>query len=90
VVCGRREDILRSRVLPDHHSARASGWIPARGFGRATYPSLNLSPRKQKERTLKAARTEARELLAPVYGWFTKGFDTPILKDSMALLAELQ
>ena len=34
-------------------------------------------------------RTEARDLLAPVYGWFTEGFDTPDLKDAKALLDEL-
>jgi predicted ATPase len=34
-------------------------------------------------------RAEARDLLAPVYGWFTEGFDTPDLKDAKALLAEL-
>jgi predicted ATPase len=34
-------------------------------------------------------REEARELLAPVYGWFTEGFDTRDLKEAMALLAEL-
>jgi class 3 adenylate cyclase/tetratricopeptide (TPR) repeat protein len=33
--------------------------------------------------------TEARELLAPVYGWFTEGFDTPALQDAKALLDEL-
>jgi class 3 adenylate cyclase/predicted ATPase len=32
---------------------------------------------------------EARELLAPVYGWFTEGFDTPDLKAAKALLDEL-
>ncbi len=32
---------------------------------------------------------EARELLAPVHGWFTEGFDTADLKDAKALLAEL-
>jgi predicted ATPase len=32
---------------------------------------------------------QARELLAPVYGWFTDGFDTPDLKEARALLAEL-
>ena len=32
---------------------------------------------------------EARELLAPVYGWFTEGFDTVDVKDAGALLAEL-
>jgi tetratricopeptide (TPR) repeat protein len=34
-------------------------------------------------------RQEAYELLAPVYGWFTKGFDTKDLLDAEALLAEL-
>jgi class 3 adenylate cyclase/predicted ATPase len=33
--------------------------------------------------------TDARDLLAPVYGWFTEGFDTPDLKDAKALLDEL-
>jgi predicted ATPase len=32
---------------------------------------------------------EARELLAPVYGWFSEGFDTRDLKDAKALLEEL-
>jgi class 3 adenylate cyclase/predicted ATPase len=32
---------------------------------------------------------EARDLLAPVYGWFTEGFGTPDLKDAKALLDEL-
>ena len=34
-------------------------------------------------------RAEARDLLAPVYGWFTEGFDTADLKDAEALLGEL-
>jgi len=33
--------------------------------------------------------TDARETLAPVYDWFTEGFDTPDLKDAKALLDEL-
>ena len=32
---------------------------------------------------------EARELLAPVYGWFTEGFDTRDLKEAKALLDEM-
>ena len=32
---------------------------------------------------------QARELLAPVYGWLTEGFDTHDLKDAKALLEEL-
>jgi class 3 adenylate cyclase/predicted ATPase len=34
-------------------------------------------------------RAEARDLLAPIYGWFTEGFDTTDLKEAGALLAEL-
>jgi class 3 adenylate cyclase/predicted ATPase len=34
-------------------------------------------------------KVEARELLAPVYGWFTEGFDTRDLKEAKALLEEL-
>jgi predicted ATPase len=33
---------------------------------------------------------EARDLLAPVYGWFTEGIDTPDLKEAEALLDELE
>jgi predicted ATPase len=34
--------------------------------------------------------TEARDLLAPVYGWFTEGFETPDLKEAKSLLDELR
>jgi predicted ATPase len=34
-------------------------------------------------------RDEARDLLAPAYGWFTEGFDTADLKDAAKLLSEL-
>ena len=33
--------------------------------------------------------SEAHDLLAPVYGWFTEGFDTPDLREAKALLIEL-
>jgi hypothetical protein len=32
-------------------------------------------------------RYEARELLAPIYSWFTEGFDTADLQEAKALLA---
>jgi predicted ATPase len=35
-------------------------------------------------------RGDARDLLVPVYGWFTEGFDTPDLKEGKALLDELE
>ena len=34
-------------------------------------------------------RSQARDLLAPVYGWFTEGFSTPVLREAKALLEEL-
>jgi predicted ATPase len=35
-------------------------------------------------------RDAARDLLAPVYGWFTEGFDTRDLREAKALLEELR
>ena len=34
-------------------------------------------------------RTEAYELLTPIYGWFTEGFDTADLQEANVLLEEL-
>jgi predicted ATPase len=34
-------------------------------------------------------RAEARDLLGPIYHWFTEGFDAPDLRDAKALLDEL-
>ena len=35
-------------------------------------------------------RSEAYEILAPVYGWFTEGFDTADLQEAKALLDALE
>ena len=35
-------------------------------------------------------RLQAHDLLAPVYGWFTEGFDTLDLKEAKGLLEELE
>jgi predicted ATPase len=34
-------------------------------------------------------RQQARDLLAPIYGWFTEGFDTLDLRESKTLLDDL-
>ena len=34
-------------------------------------------------------KTEARQMLAEIYGWFTEGFDTKDLQEAKALLEEL-
>ncbi len=36
-----------------------------------------------------SSSADESQFLAPVYGWFTEGFDTPDLKDAKALLDEL-
>jgi predicted ATPase len=62
-----------------------------------------LSPRRQEAKSLdlraamslahlwqqQGKQAEAHELLAPIYGWFTEGFDTADLLEAKALLAEL-
>jgi predicted ATPase len=34
-------------------------------------------------------RMRAHDLLAPLYGWFSEGFDTPVLKEAKTLLDKL-
>ncbi len=50
------------------------------------------TPRRHPPRRLwqsQSKTTDARDLLAPVYGWFAEGFDTQDLKEAKALLGEL-
>ena len=58
-------------------ASRPSHWSCAR--------HLSLSRLWQQQ----GKRDEARELLAPIYGWFTEGFDTADLQEAKALLEEL-
>jgi predicted ATPase len=80
-------------LSPEHDAAKAEGY-----FERA----LAVARQQQaKSWELRAAMSmarlwrsqgksqQARELLAPVYGWFTEGFDTRDLKEAKALLEEL-
>jgi predicted ATPase len=61
----------------DHISSESGSW----GFS----PATSLARLWQQQ----GKRQEAYDLLAPVYGWFTEGFDTADLKDAKALLEEL-
>jgi predicted ATPase len=87
----RIEGVLALKALPD--AAKAEAY-----FERA----LAVARQQQaKSWELRAAMSlarlwrdqgkvqQARELLAPVYGWFTEGFDTRDLKEAKALLEEL-
>ena len=62
------------------------GYLDAIQFG-----SFELRPTRSMARLWRdqGKRNEARDLLAPVYDWFTEGFDTLDLKEAKALLDEL-
>ena len=46
-------------------------------------------PQRPRLRHEQSKMHQARDLLAPVYGWFTEGFETRYLKEAKALLEEL-
>jgi predicted ATPase len=50
---------------------------------------LRASTRLARLRQSQGKTTEARDLLSPIYTWFTEGFDTADLTDAKALLDEL-
>jgi predicted ATPase len=90
-VCRLRGVLLLRQ--PGASQAEAEAWVQR---------ALDVARRQQaKSLELRAAtslarlwqqqgkRLEARELLAPVYGWFTEGFDTADLQEAKALLEEL-
>ena len=49
----------------------------------------SCSRRSQNNRRTPIKTTDGRDLLAPVYGWFTEGFDTADLKEAKAQLGDL-
>ena len=56
---------------------------------RTSHPSFGRSFAKAIVSILSAVRKLARDLLAPIYGWFTEGFDTLDLTEAKALLDQL-
>ena len=87
--------------LQGHLAPAAAGDAPG-GGGSLVAAALDVARRQQaKSLELRAAmslsrlwqqqgkRAEAHELLAPIYGWFTEGFDTADLREAKALLDAL-
>jgi len=65
------------------HGANPRARTGSRGFElRAAVDLARLLSAQQRQ-------AEARALLAPVYGWFTEGFETPDLQEAKALLETL-
>jgi len=74
-----RACVERDRQIADLGVERR---LPRQGVGRAAVSLARV--RRDQNR-----RTEACDLLAPVYAWFTEGFDTADLKEAKALLDQL-
>ena len=72
------------------NAAKAEGWalVVARQQQAKSW-ELRASMSLARLRRDQGKAQQARELLAPIYGWFTEGFDTRDLKEAKALLGEL-
>jgi len=74
----------RTQAEADYH--RAMAWCRNRNL---KWGELNAALRLARLWQADGRASGARELLAPVYGWFTEGFDNPVLRDAKKLLDEL-
>jgi hypothetical protein len=76
---------------PDPARPRTRSAPPSRSPASKTHGATNCAPPRASPGcgASRADGARARDLLAPVYGWFTEGFDTADLKEAKALLDEL-
>jgi predicted ATPase len=102
---GEAQQSADSWLLPEVHRVRGELLLPldqnneieecfARALKTAQAQSARLFELRAATSLARLRRDQgevrqARELLAPVYGWFTEGFDTRDLKEAKALLDEL-
>ena len=88
----RVQRCLSAILLPTWHG----GLLTAHGRGRGEHVrSAHPPPRPAATRLARIwysqdKTLEADDLLAPVYGWFTEGFDTADLQDAKALLENIR
>ena len=84
-------ELVLASAEPDESVAEASfhtALARARGQG-AKSRELRAATSLARLLARQGRREEARGLLAPVYGWFTEGFDSADLKEAKALLDSL-
>ena len=81
----------RIRQLPHHGDRGHRAEIKEGGGGLREWPAFKRRNEPSLARLWRdqGKVQQARDLLAPVYGWFTEGFDTRDLKEARALLEEL-
>jgi class 3 adenylate cyclase/predicted ATPase len=84
-----RGDIFRALGEPDLAMDQYQAAIDVAGQLEAKFWELRAAMSMARLWRDQGRREEARDLLAPVYGWFTEGFDTLDLKDAKTLLDEL-
>ena len=75
--------------MPALPEAGVAAYVQQR-FGDAAWSTSRAAISLSRLWQSQGKRTAAHELLAPVYGWFTEGFDTADLQEAKALLAELE
>ena len=85
-------EFLGSRAGEDHAAAEASLRQALATSQRQTAKAFELRAAMSLARLWQqqGRRHEAYNLLAPIYDWFTEGFDTPNLQEAKALLEELE
>ena len=97
------DTVVRGRAVPSQgglapapscSGCSAGGSVLSAGPRRRAPPTgqiLGATGRHEPRSPVAAAgqAAEAYELLAPIYGWFTEGFDTADLQEAKALLTEL-
>jgi class 3 adenylate cyclase/predicted ATPase len=86
-----RGELVLEQAVPDTHAAETY-FQQARAMARhqhATLLELRAAMSLSRLWQRHGKRVEARELLAPVYGWFTEGFDTADLQEAKSLLDTL-
>ena len=86
------EELLLRQAVPDEEQAATCFQQALDVARRQQAKSLELRAATSRARLWQrqGKRTEARELLAEVYGWFTEGFDTADLQEAKVLLEELE
>jgi predicted ATPase len=90
---GERDALKGDLLLARGLHAEAEVWyrtaIEAARAQAAKMWELRAATRLARLWHLQGKTIEARDLLAPIYGWFTEGFDTNDLKEAKALLEDL-
>jgi predicted ATPase len=84
-------ELLLRQAIPDVPQAEAcfQQALDVARYQQAKFWELRATMSLSRLWQRQGKRAAAHELLAPIYGWFTEGFDTADLQEAKALLEEL-